>query len=146
VNTVPSAHISRQRSATRRQRGAAAVEFALVLPLLLTLVMGTIDWGWFFYIDQLCTNAAREGARAGSVMAPTATTTQVRDAAQQASQAFLNNVNLKQAGVIATSMLALPGGSQGVNVVVTYPVGSVTGFLTGIMRPNVVAASVMRWP
>lgn len=43
------------------------MEFALVLPLLLLLVLGTIEWGRFFFLQQLVVNAAREGARAGSV-------------------------------------------------------------------------------
>ncbi|MBN2358950.1 MAG: pilus assembly protein, partial [Deltaproteobacteria bacterium] len=48
-------------------RGAAAVEFAIVLPLLLLLVLGGLDWGYYFFIAQVTTNAAREGARAGSL-------------------------------------------------------------------------------
>ncbi len=55
------------RARSGDEHGAAAVEFALVLPLLLILVMGTIEWGRFFFLQQLVVNAAREGARAGSV-------------------------------------------------------------------------------
>jgi hypothetical protein len=53
-----------------RQRGAVAVEFALVLPLLLLLVLGGIDWGYFFFVGEIVANAAREGARAGSLVRP----------------------------------------------------------------------------
>lgn len=49
-------------------RGAVAVEFALVLPLLLLLVLGGIDWGYFFFVGQIAANAAREGARTAALI------------------------------------------------------------------------------
>ena len=49
------------------QRGAAAVEFALVVVPFLTLVFGAIDFGWAIDNDVLVNNAAREGAREGSL-------------------------------------------------------------------------------
>ena len=54
----------------RRERGAAAVEFALIFPLLFLLVAGIIDFGRFFFSQIQLTNAAREGARAAIMMAP----------------------------------------------------------------------------
>lgn len=55
---------ARQRS----DHGAAAVEFALVVPLLLILLFGTVTAG-LAYSDHLgITNAVREGARFGSAM------------------------------------------------------------------------------
>lgn len=50
-------------SAQHRERGAAAVEFALVLPALLLLVLGIIDFGRIFSAQQTLTYAARSGAR-----------------------------------------------------------------------------------
>ncbi len=47
----------------RRERAAAAVEMAIVLPLLLLIVGGIIDFGRFFYTQNIVVNAAREGAR-----------------------------------------------------------------------------------
>jgi hypothetical protein len=49
------------------QKGAAAVEFAIVLPLLVVLVFGMIEFGILYYNQQVITNASREGARAGIV-------------------------------------------------------------------------------
>jgi Flp pilus assembly protein TadG len=60
-----------------RERGAAAVEFALVLPLLLLVIGGVVDFGRALYTEIILTNAVREGARA-AVMS-TATLTQVKD-------------------------------------------------------------------
>ena len=44
-------------------RGAAAVELAVVLPLLLTLVFGIIEFGWVFMVRETLVNSSREGAR-----------------------------------------------------------------------------------
>lgn len=46
------------------QKGGAAVEFVIVLPLLVILVFGIIDVGLLLYNKQVITNASREGARA----------------------------------------------------------------------------------
>jgi Flp pilus assembly protein TadG len=47
----------------RGQEGAAAVEFAIVLPVLLLLLAGFFDFGWLFYWQHSVTNASRAGAR-----------------------------------------------------------------------------------
>lgn len=49
------------------QKGAAMVEFALILPLLVIITFGIIEFGLFIYNQQIITNASREGARAGIV-------------------------------------------------------------------------------
>ena len=46
-----------------RERGAAAVEFALILPVFLLLIAGAIDLTRMMYTQVIVTNAAREGAR-----------------------------------------------------------------------------------
>ena len=47
------------------ERGAAVVEFAIVLPFLMLLLIGIIELGLLFYNQQVLTNASREGARSG---------------------------------------------------------------------------------
>jgi hypothetical protein len=47
----------------RGEEGAAAVEFAIVLPILLLLLAGFFDFGWLFYWQHSVTNASRAGAR-----------------------------------------------------------------------------------
>ena len=51
------------------QHGASAIEFALVLPLLVMLVFGIIEFSLALYDKAVITNASREGARAGIVQA-----------------------------------------------------------------------------
>ena len=50
----------------RAERGAIAVEFAIILPVLLLLVFGIIDFGHAWYMKQIVSNASREGARYGT--------------------------------------------------------------------------------
>jgi hypothetical protein len=45
------------------ESGAEIIEFALVLPLLLLVMLGIIDFGFLFQRYEVITNAAREGAR-----------------------------------------------------------------------------------
>ena len=57
-----------RRLVTRRaERGAAAVEMALVLPMLLFVVFGIIDFGRLLNAQITLTEAAREGARAAAM-------------------------------------------------------------------------------
>jgi Flp pilus assembly protein TadG len=68
--------------ATDRERGAAAVEFALVLPVLVLLVLGIIDFSRVFSAQQTLTFASREGVRA---MALENSATTARTAAKSAA-------------------------------------------------------------
>jgi hypothetical protein len=51
----------------RSEDGAELVEFALVLPLLLLVLGGIVDFGMLLQRQQVVTNAAREGARLAAV-------------------------------------------------------------------------------
>ncbi|MGN7147785.1 TadE/TadG family type IV pilus assembly protein [Arthrobacter sp. SAFR-179] len=53
--------------AKRKERGAVAVEMALLLPLLLLIVMGTIEFGRVLNVQVSMTQAAREGARYAAI-------------------------------------------------------------------------------
>ena len=52
----------RQPGAIRR-RGATIVEFALIIPLLLTLLIGIMEWAWLARTQLTIANASREGIR-----------------------------------------------------------------------------------
>jgi Flp pilus assembly protein TadG len=60
---MDAVNIMRRTRDHRSEKGAELIEFALVFPLLLLLVMGIIDWGLVFTRYQVLFNAAREGAR-----------------------------------------------------------------------------------
>lgn len=52
---------------SKADRGAAAVELAIVLPVLFLVIAGIVDFGRYFFTQIQVTNAAREGARAAVV-------------------------------------------------------------------------------
>ena len=49
----------------KNQKGVAAIEFAIVLPLFVIIVFGIIEFSLVFYAKAVITNASREGARLG---------------------------------------------------------------------------------
>lgn len=55
------------RRLSKRRRGSAMIEFAVLLPLLITIVLGCIDFGRFAYVLISITNAARTGANYGAM-------------------------------------------------------------------------------
>lgn len=56
---------------SKKQSGASAVEFALVLPFLLIVIFLTMDFGFIVYNKAVITNASREAARYGTVLTAT---------------------------------------------------------------------------
>ena len=59
--------MSRLYKFKNNENGQTLVEFALILPILLLLVMGIIQFGIIFSAQIGITNAAREGARVAAV-------------------------------------------------------------------------------
>ncbi|NIR39610.1 MAG: pilus assembly protein, partial [Actinobacteria bacterium] len=55
-------------SRLRGDEGAALVEFALILPFLLVVMLGTITSGFALNDDIQLTHSAREGARYGATV------------------------------------------------------------------------------
>lgn len=56
-----------RRTFWHEKRGQAAVEFALLLPVLLLILFGTIEFGRLFAASLVLGNAARDGARLAAV-------------------------------------------------------------------------------
>ena len=85
---------------TRRhngRRGNVILEAALVLPILLLLAFGTIEFGYYFYVKNNVQGAAREGARAS--IAAGATNADVNAAVATA----MTNSGLSQSGYTVTT-------------------------------------------
>jgi Flp pilus assembly protein TadG len=124
-----------------RDRGATAVEFALVLPLLLLLVCGIIDFGRALNAQITLTQAAREGARLGALGYSSAAI-QARAAAAAPD---LSGVNVTIAASCAPG--AGPAANAQVNVSYSFsfitPIGAIAGLLGGggLGAPVVLTAS-----
>ena len=54
-----------------RREGAAAIEFALLAPVLVLILMGIVEYGWLLYRRSEATRAVREGIRYAVVMPQT---------------------------------------------------------------------------
>ncbi len=112
-----------RRGCPDRRRGAAALELALIMPLLMVIVLGCVDFGRFVYTYIAVTNAARVGASFGSTHPVTSITwplweQQIRDAiAAELGPAFDPAQIVVPAPVIKTDANAL----KRVSVQVSYP-------------------------
>lgn len=77
-----------RRGNLRRSRGAEVLEMALMMPILIGLIFGMVEFGYFFYLKHNLQAAAREGARVGSTL-----NSNDSEAVSRAS-AFLSSANL----------------------------------------------------
>lgn len=127
-----------KHSLIRSERGAAVVEFALVLPLLILLVFGIIEFGRAYNLYLGVTHAAREGARIASVRNGTGVTDdEIKDqvVARSALDITTSNVEVTPAG------LKTPG--QAITVRVRYPV-TLTIPLLGSYSIDLKSEGIMR--
>ncbi len=103
------------------RRGAAAVEFAFVAPVFFLVVLGVIEFTRAMMVEELLTNAAHEGARAG-----------VLDGAQESDVDNAVNRYLSAAGISGATTAVSPNPpssanyGQSVQVTVTIPYKSVS--------------------
>jgi hypothetical protein len=134
--------MNRPRSSGRRMsdRGSVAVEFALVLPVLLLIVFGIVDFGRALNAQIALTGAAREGVRLAALGYP--------DAAVQARAAAAAPDLSWVTVTVSASCPPGAGPSADADVSVSYsfafitPIGAVAGFLggSGLGAPIVLTA------
>ena len=55
------------RKFVKTERGQTLVELALILPIIILILFGTLEFGRIFHSYIVITNAAREGARLGAL-------------------------------------------------------------------------------
>ena len=104
-----------------KYRGVAAVEFAVVAPILFLLIFGMIDVGRALMVQNLLTNAARDGARAASLDGVTAV-----DVEAQVTS-FLAALHIPGASVTVTpNPLTSAASGDPVKVSVQVPYASVS--------------------
>ncbi len=134
---------SSKKKIHRGRMGSAIVEMAMVLPIFILLVVGIVEFGRVLMVQQVITNAAREGARAGSIYITDAEAT---SNATSVSQNYITasgvNINL----VTVTPTLTTTGGLPALQVLVDYNYGSLLpSFIPGIPETLILrATAVMR--
>ena len=128
----------------RGQRGVASIELALCLVVLLPLVLGVIDFGYYFYVSVTAAEAARVASRTASTSAVGACTntsaaTAAANAAQSAATGYMTRAGLTSS-VVTTTPTALcqtVGGLTPVwNVAVKVDFSPLIGFARTWMKPS----------
>jgi Flp pilus assembly protein TadG len=124
----------------RGERGATAVEFAFIVPLLIVLVLGIAEFGRAFQVSGTLSAAAREGVRVMALQNdPAAARAAVRNAAPALDPAVTDaQITITPASCPTT------GTTTTVRLSVTYPMPFLTSFFgsgvdltgTGVMRCN----------
>lgn len=116
----------RERVRQARDRGAAAVEFALLFPLLMLILFGIIDFGRALNAQITLTQAAREGARLDALGQPNV---------QAATQAAATGLDPVTVTVTACPLGAPPTANAVVSVSYSFnfitPIGAVAGLIGG---------------
>ncbi|MFE4197484.1 TadE/TadG family type IV pilus assembly protein [Paenarthrobacter sp. NPDC056912] len=115
------------------QRGASMVEFAIIVPLLLSMLLGVIDFGVAYSESIGLQAAAREGARQGVTQGDVI-------ASVTGAKGNLDASKLQAKFVVDTT-----GGAPGKLVVcLRYPQRSVSGFFSWILDGHFDAKYVMK--
>ena len=137
------------RSPTARvgRHGAAAVEFAIVLPVLVTILLGATDFGRISYTTIALANAARSGAAYASMnpynsSAPNPWTTGITQAVTDELSQY-TAFDLTKLTVTATNTIE-SGGLQRVSVQVTYPFKTLFNWSSIPSSVNLTQTVVMR--
>jgi Flp pilus assembly protein TadG len=128
------------------QQGAAAVEFALILPILLLVFFGMIELSLALYDKAILTNASREGARAGIVLSsPKMTDAQIRAVVLNYTNGSLISLGTTTAPtvtVIQSNPASFPNALR-VTVSYTYKGLGVGTMLAALGSPIVLTSSTL---
>lgn len=118
----------------RKRRGQALVEFALVVPILITFLGGLVAIGWLYNHQMILTNAAREGARMGTLGDDEATV-------QAAVLQYLDDSHFRPLPAVDDIVVDISGDTA--RVTVETPVPAIFG-ITGTPEIELIAESQMR--
>jgi Flp pilus assembly protein TadG len=121
------------KSSRNNQKGAVAVEFVVMLPFLVLLLCGIVDFGLLIREHQLLGNAAREGARFSSL--PRNQILLAGDATQQA--AVLAGIEDRVKAYLQQETNSIPPGSVTVVVSQTETVNLGNGTSISASKVNV---------
>jgi len=130
----------------KNRRGAAVVEFAVVAPVFILLVFGMVEYGRMVMVQQVLTNAAREGARKAVLDGANATTIKT-DIVGYLTAAKVNGVTTSNVTISPADPNAATAGTP-ITVTISVPFANVS-WLPSTMFPaakaqTLSASAVMR--
>lgn len=106
---------------SKNERGAAAVEFALIVPLLVALIAGIADFGRAYHLQTTITGAAREAVRLVALRNDPAT-------ARSAAKSAASPLTLTDDQISLTTCPATPSPTANAVVTIRYE----TTYLSGL--------------
>ena len=149
--------MKKQRQAMRlkRRSGATIVEFALILPVLLAILIGIMEFGWLVKNHLLLANGTREGARSASIGKTTSEIqTRIINSVNPLSMVSPNgSIVMTQSADNGTTFLAWPpdvngknGVTQGklIKITTTTRHSSLTGFFPFLRNRDLTVYVTMR--
>jgi len=109
---TPSSIVRRRRTSSRRPTGNALLDLAFVLPILLGLTFGAVEYGYAIYVKHALQGAAREGARRAIIAGATQAQVQaaVDDSMQQAG--FPQSKYIRPATITPANWASSTGGTS----------------------------------
>jgi Flp pilus assembly protein TadG len=122
------------RLCRKNRGGAAVVEFAIVAPVFFLLVFGMIEYGRMVMVQQILTNASREGARYAVILESNDTT-----AVQDRVTDYLESASI---GGTPTVTVDWPTGGSGSNQPVSVSVSIPFGQVSWLPSPMFVSSTM----
>lgn len=118
--------IRRGAAGIRRELGQDLVEFALILPILLGLTFGIIEFGRAFFTYNTIVNAAREGARYGS-LDPNPTRTET------AALRLATGIRCENGRLVGAPAVTVTSPSGAIDVEVVCELRLITGWIPKVL-------------
>ena len=115
----------RARDRGASESGAALVEFAFIMPLLVLMLFGIVEFSWLLATNLDVNQGAREGARITAVNIPDNNVDLTAEICQRMDLVGANNLT----SITWVSDPAPPVAGGGVTVTVSTPVSTLTGLL-----------------
>jgi Flp pilus assembly protein TadG len=100
-----------ERGARRRERGAALVEAALILPVILGMLLGMFTGGLTYSRDNALNHAARESSRYGATLVLTSESTWLSDVRTEVKRAATGDLDAAVSGQFVCVAFVYPNGS-----------------------------------
>jgi Flp pilus assembly protein TadG len=137
------------RNRLKDERGVAALEFAIVVQLLMILLYGMLSYGFVFSLQHNLTQASADAARATISQPSTSTDAQLITYAKNFATSELSSSMAKTYATVSAQIINCPSDAslRCIDVSISYPYSShpllPTAILGGLLPSNVSAESTL---